>query len=174
MLANCQRMIFFAGLVARIALWLADRRDSRSAEASCRILVRVMGGTVMAEVALDEELIESLKDAKKSPRNFALIAKGSNPVKLLVQKKKFQDGALAKARTEAKGNDIIIGVLVVSGSNLTFQVLWEEPSIKETKIKDLIAEQADMTVKVQWEVVTALTEVREDEKEQGKGPSVDG
>ena len=110
----------------------------------------------MAEAILDKELVEGLNAAKKAPRNYALIVKGANPVKLLVQKKKFQDGELAKAKSEAKGNEIITGVLLASGTDFAFQVLGEEPTIKTTKIKELIVEQAEMSVKPRWEVVTAL------------------
>ena len=135
--------------------------------------------------ALDEELIEGLKGAKKSPRNFALIAKGVSPVKLLVQKKKFRDGELMKAKTEAKGNDVITGVLVASGSDFAFQVLGAEPSVKTTKLKELIAEQTEMTAKPRWEVVTTLTEVKEEDEQReqesqdavagtGPAPSLDG
>jgi hypothetical protein len=120
----------------------------------------------MANVALDDELIEGLKGAKKSPRHFALIAKGMTPVKLLVQKKKFRDGELMKAKTEAKGNEIITGVLVASGSDFAFQVLGEEPSVKPMKLKELIAEQAEMPAKPRWEVVTVLTDVGEEEEEE--------
>ncbi len=115
----------------------------------------------MAEAILDKELVEGLNAAKKAPRNYALIIKGANPVKLLVQKKKLQDGELAKAKSEAKGNEIITGVLVASGTDFAFQVVGEEPTIKTTKIKELIAEQAEMSVKPRWEVVTALTSTDE-------------
>lgn len=110
----------------------------------------------MAEATLDKELVEGLNAAKKTPRNYALVVKGANPVKLLVQKKKFQDGELAKAKAAAKGNDVITGVLVASGTDFAFQVLGEEPTIKPTKIKELIAEQAEMSVKPRWEIVTAF------------------
>jgi len=125
----------------------------------------------MPEVALDDDLIEGLKGAKKSPRNFALIAKGVNPVKLLVQKKKFRDGELAKAKAEAKGTEVITGVLVASGSDFAFQILGEEPAVKPTKLKELIVEQTEITAKPRWEVVTALTEVSEEESEQGEQES---
>jgi hypothetical protein len=118
----------------------------------------------MAKETLDSDLIEGLKQAKKSPRNFALIAKGVTPLRLLVQKKKFRDGELMKAKTEAKGNDIIVGVLVANGSDFAFQVLGEEPTIKPIKLKELIEEQTEMTSKPRWEVVTALQEIGGDEE----------
>lgn len=117
----------------------------------------------MPGTALDEELTEGLKQAKKTPRHFALIVKGANPVKLMVRKKKFRDGELAKAKTEAKGNDFIVGILAVSGADFAFQVL-AEPTVKPTKLKELIAEQTEMTAKPRWEVVTALPEIGDEEE----------
>jgi hypothetical protein len=126
----------------------------------------------MANVALDDDLIEGLKQAKKSPRYFALIAKGVSPLKLLVQKKKFRDGELMKAKTEAKGNEIITGVLTASGTDFAFQVVGEEePSLKPVKLKELIAEQAEMPSKPRWELVKALPELGDAEDEQGEQDS---
>jgi hypothetical protein len=122
----------------------------------------------MPGTALDEELIESLKDAKKSPRNFALVVKGVAPVKLVVQKKKLKEGALMKAKTEAKGNDVITGVLEASGSDFAFKVVGQEPSVKVTKLKEFIAEQTEMTVKPRWEVVNDLPKVADEEEESNE------
>ena len=120
----------------------------------------------MAGTMLDQELADGLKQARKSPRNFALIAKGVNPLKLMVRKKKFAEGALAKAKSEAKGNEVITGVLVVSGADFAFQVLTEQ-TIKPTKLKELISEQAEITCKPRWEVVPTLPDIG-DEDEQGE------
>jgi len=121
----------------------------------------------MAAAKLDEELIQGLKDAKKTPRNFALIVKGVTPVKLLVQKKKFQEGVLMKAKTEAKGNEIITGVLEVSGSDFAFKVVGDaEPGVKTTKLKEFIAEQTEMTAKPRWELVKELPKLSDDENER--------
>jgi hypothetical protein len=121
----------------------------------------------MAGTMLDQELTEGLKQAKKAPRNFALIAKGANPVKLMVRKKKFRDGELAKAKAEAKGNDVVTGVLVASGADFAFQVLVE-PTVKPIKLKELIVEQTEMTAKPRWEVVPTLPEIGSDEDEQAE------
>lgn len=119
----------------------------------------------MAGTMLDEALTEGLKQAKKSPRNFALIVKGANPVKLFVRKKKFRDGELAKAKTEAKGNDYIVGVLVVSGADFAFQVL-AEPTVKPLKLKELITEPTEMTAKPRWEVLPTLPDIGGDEEDE--------
>jgi hypothetical protein len=121
----------------------------------------------MPEAVLDADLAEGLNAAKKTPRNFALIVKGVTPVKLMVQKKKFKDGDLMKAKTEAKGNDYIIGVLEASGSDFAFKVLGsEEPAVKTMKIKELIAEHAEITAKPRWVLVNELPSIGDEEESQ--------
>ena len=51
-----------------------------------------------------------------------------------MQKKKITDGAMNKAKSEAKGNAVINGVVVGSGTDLAFEVLDAEPSIKPVKL----------------------------------------
>src|SRR5262245_17020031 len=117
----------------------------------------------MAEAVLDEELADGLSAAKKAPRNFALIVKGVSPVKLMVRKKKFKDAELMKAKTAAKGNDYIVGVLEASGSDFAFKVLGkDEPGVTPIKLKDFISEQTDMTSQPRWELVKELPDVGDD------------
>src|SRR5262245_36583058 len=125
----------------------------------------------MPQAVLDEELAEGLSQAKKSPRNFALILKGEKPVKLIVQKKKFRDAGLATARTEAKGNDYVTGVLEASGSDFAFIIQAKEaPGVNMLKLKELIAEQADVTAKPRWELVKELPNIGDDDDVQQPGP----
>lgn len=120
----------------------------------------------MPDSKLDEDLVEGLKQAKKAPRNFALIVKGAAPVKLLVRKKKIKDAELLKAKTEAKGTDYIAGVVEGSGSEFAFKIVAEkEPAVLPAKIKDLIGEQADMTTKARWELVKELPKLPDEESE---------
>src|SRR5687767_14474545 len=129
----------------------------------------------MPQAVLDEELVEGLNAAKKTPRNFALIVRGQTPVKLLIQKKKFRDGELMQAKTDAKGNDIIVGVLEASGSDFAFKVMGNaEPDVKTLKLKELIAEQADITAKPRWMLVNELPDVGEEnevQKQSGQQPT---
>jgi hypothetical protein len=131
----------------------------------------------MPKTDLDEELADGLSAAKKTPRNFALIVKGPNPVKLMVRKKKFRDAELMKAKTENKGDDFITGVLEASGSDFVFKVAGrdEEPGVKTLKLKELIAEQADMTAKPRWELVKALPDIddkdSQEKESQDKAPA---
>lgn len=115
---------------------------------------------------LDPELVEGISLAKKKPLSFALIAKGTEPVKLIIQKKVIKEGAIAKAKSTYKGNLVISGVCIGSGAQLEFQVVGEasdEPSIKTKKIKDFIAEQAGVTIMPSWKCVPALPNVEDDE-----------
>src|SRR5262245_43813009 len=90
---------------------------------------------------LDEELYNGLQQARKrKPRNFCLIAKGLEVVKLIVRKKKINDGQAQKAKSEAKGTLVIMGVVVGEGMELSFEIVGSEPSIAPKKIKDFIAE----------------------------------
>lgn len=118
----------------------------------------------MPAAKLDEDLVEGLSKAKKAPRNFALITKGAAPVKLLVKKKKIKDAELQKAKSESKGTDYIVGVIEGNGSEFVFKVTGDkEPTILAMKIKELIGEQADMTVKARWELVKELPDIGEEE-----------
>jgi hypothetical protein len=117
---------------------------------------------------LDEELFAGLQQArKKKARNYCLIAKGPEVLKLIVQKKKIPAGVVQKAKSEVKGNNIIEGVVFGEGVSLTFEVLDSEPSIKPKKIKEYIAEKTDLTVKPEWKVVTAFKQVQEDDESEG-------
>lgn len=117
---------------------------------------------------LDEDLLAGLQQArKKKARNYCLIAKGPEVLKLIVQKKKIPAGVVQKAKAEVKGNNIIQGVVFGEGVWLSFEVLDSEPSIKPKKIKEYIADKTDLTVKPEWTVVSSLREVQEDDESEG-------
>ncbi len=119
-----------------------------------------------ATATLDEDLLNGLQQArKKKPRYFAMITKGPDVVGLIVQKKRILEGQAQKAKVEFKGNQIIQGVCQGQGVELTFEVVEAEPSIKPIKIKEFINERTELTVKPQWAVVPALSEVKEIEEE---------
>jgi hypothetical protein len=123
---------------------------------------------------LDEDLFAGLQQArKKKARNYCLIAKGPEVLKLIVQKKKIPAGVVQKAKAEVKGNNIIEGVVFGEGVSLTFEVLDSEPSIKAKKIKEYIAEKTELTVKPEWKVVTAFRQVEEDEAEGPQAESAE-
>jgi hypothetical protein len=119
---------------------------------------------------IDEELKAGLTQAKKKARNYVLIAKGSTAVKLIVQKKPIKAGDVMKAKTEAKGNTVVEGTCIGDGTDMVFQVVGEEPSIKTLTIKELIAEQTELTMKPRFQIVTELAKVLEDDGDENKIP----
>ena len=125
----------------------------------------------MADV-LDEDLELGLKQAKKKPRNFALVIKGSKALKLIVQKKPIKAGEVQAAKAEAKGTGFYKGVCQGDGGlEMVFKLVGEEPSVKTVQFKELIAEQTGLTIKPRFELVSELAEV-DDEAEESEGSEV--
>ncbi|MDX1944282.1 MAG: hypothetical protein SFU86_02665 [Pirellulaceae bacterium] len=124
----------------------------------------------MADKCEDEELRAGINQARKKPRNFALVAKGSSAVKLIVSKKPIKASDVQKAKTEAKGNIVVEGVVQGEGTELVFQTVGEEPSIKVLTIKELINEQTGLTLKARFQMVTELPKVLEDDDEVPEAP----
>ena len=58
---------------------------------------------------IDNELATELRKALKQPRNFALIARGVEPLKLFVQKKPLKLSELKTAKSELGGKQIKLG-----------------------------------------------------------------
>ncbi len=119
----------------------------------------------MADI-LDEELEKGLRQAKKKPRNFAAICKGTKLLKLIVKKKPIKQPEIMAAKSEVQGNAIITGVCVGDGgAGMVFQVEGDEPSIKIPQMREYITEQTGLAIKPRFEVVQALEEVDENESE---------
>ena len=112
-------------------------------------------------VELDKELAKSLQVAKKKPRNFAIIAKGANVLKLMVDKKPIKEGPLQKAKKECLGTAIVKGVVGGDGPELVFQVL-ELPAIGEPKLKKFIADTTRLNVAPRFQVVQEIQEINDD------------
>jgi hypothetical protein len=119
----------------------------------------------MADNCEDPELRTGLTQARKKPRNFCLIAKGTTAAKLIVSKKLIKAGDVQKAKAEAKGNLVIEGVCQGEGAEMVFQVVGDEPTVKALTIKELIAEQTGLTLKARFAVVNELPAVEEEENE---------
>jgi hypothetical protein len=114
----------------------------------------------MSKTLADAELDAGLDEAKKKPRHFAIITKGTqNIVKMIVQKKRVLEGDILAARSEFGGNSSITGVCTRDGQQLILQVTDKEPALQPVKIKQFITEQTGATVKPQWQIVAALTAV---------------
>ena len=119
----------------------------------------------MGKDDLDKDLQKSLQQARKKPRNFAIIAQGTTPVKLIVSKKPIKAGELTDAKKEFKGNLIVKGIVTGGdGPELLFQVL-EEPSIQLPKLKEYLKETGGVTLKPRFQVVADVAEIDDDEPE---------
>lgn len=125
---------------------------------------------------LDKALAKSIQKAKQKPRNFVIVGKGSNVLKLLVDRKRIPPSDVTAAKKESGGNSTIQGVLTGgAGPELIFQVL-ELPSITAVKLRNFILETTGLTLKPQFEVLPSLTEVDEagdeesEEAEASEGP----
>lgn len=112
---------------------------------------------------IDKELYDGLQQCrKKKPRYFCVVAKGAEVVKMIVQKKKINDGQAQKAKSENKGNLVVTGIVIGEGMDLSFEITGAEPSITPKRIKDYISDNTDLTLKPKWTVVTELRQVEEE------------
>jgi hypothetical protein len=122
---------------------------------------------------LDDELIEGLRQAKKKPRNFAVVLKGSKVLKLIVRKKPIKTQEILEAKSEVKGTDYIQGVCQGDGgAEIVFRVVGPEPGVKAPQFKELIAEQTGLTIKPRFESVKELQEVNDDGPDDGPSENV--
>jgi hypothetical protein len=118
----------------------------------------------------DTELESALDEARKKPRYFAIVVKGQNIVKMIVQKKRIKDGDIAYAKREFSGNGSITGVCSRKGAEFVLQVLDQEPPLKALKVKEFIALETGIPIKPRWEVVTQFGPVDDEEGQPGPPP----
>jgi len=108
---------------------------------------------------LDTELAKRLRKALKQPRNFAIIARGVEPLKLFVQKKPLKRSELKAAKSELGGKQIIQGICQGDGGKeIVFQVEGREPRIRATTFRQFIAAQCGLILAPRFEVVEELDE----------------
>ena len=104
----------------------------------------------------DKDLAKALQAAKSRPRNFAIIAKGPNVLKLIVDKRPIKEGLLRKIKQECHGNRIVRGVVCGGvGPELRFQVT-EEPSLSDIKLRKFIMEEAQLPLKATFQLLEGL------------------
>lgn len=106
---------------------------------------------------IDTELAKKLRKALKQSRNFALIARGVEPLKLFVQKKPLKMSELKTAKSELGGKQIIQGICHGDGGKeIVFQVEGREPRIRATTLRKFIAEQSGLILTPRFEAVKEL------------------
>jgi hypothetical protein len=111
--------------------------------------------------ALDEELAQGLKQARKKPRNFVLLGKGTTVLKLIIDKKPIKSSDVQEAKKATKATSVVSGVVVGDGADLIFKVVGEEPSFKTAAFKDYLSEQSGLKIKPRFQVVPELEEVND-------------
>ncbi|HND52922.1 MAG TPA: hypothetical protein PLV92_11015, partial [Pirellulaceae bacterium] len=118
---------------------------------------------------IDKELAKELQQAKKKGRNFAIIAKSANVVKLLLSKKPIRDGEILAAKKESGGNIVVQGVAVAGdGPELVFRVK-EETKVGAVKLRVYITENSGLTLKVRFEVQPDLQDLDLDDDDDAPG-----
>jgi len=121
----------------------------------------------------DDELLEGLRQAKKKPRNFAIVLKGSKVLKLIVKKKPIKPQEILEAKSEVKGTDYLQGVCQGDGgAEIVFRVVGPEPGVKAPQFKELISEQTGLAIKPRFESVKELQEVDDDSADDGGAENV--
>ena len=118
----------------------------------------------MSDSEIDEELLKLLKQARSKPRNFALVAKGTNCLKLIVSRRPIRDNLVVQAKKESGGNKAYRGICVgAGGMDMVFQVAdEEEPSIPLPKFKRFIADRTGLALKPRFETKADTAEIDDD------------
>lgn len=115
-------------------------------------------------MALDEELIAGLKQAKTQPRHFGIVAKGNATVHAIIRKKPVKEGELLKAKSEFKGNATYQGVVQFDGEAYMFS-FTEDPGLGLVKLRAYLTDHTGLTLKVACQVVDALPQVPDGDDE---------
>jgi hypothetical protein len=99
-----------------------------------------------------EDLKAALKQARRKPRYFAIVSKGSTVLGMIAQRRPIQSGIVRQLRHETGGNQITEGVCQGDGgATLIFKVSGEAPRIAESKLRKFIADETGLTIKPQFE-----------------------
>jgi hypothetical protein len=98
-----------------------------------------------------EDLAASLKQAKRQPRFFAIIANGKEVVSLLIRKKPLRDAVVKRARRDEGGKQTYQGICEgSSGSILVFKFSGGLPKFKPGRLRQFIAETTGIMVKPEF------------------------
>jgi len=126
----------------------------------------------MPDEVADEQLAKGLRQVRQKPHNFAILAKGPNVLKVILRKKPIKASDIQDAKSECKASLVVTGVCEgEGGTGIVFRVVGEEPSIRANALRDHLNEQAGLTIKPRFEVVTQLNEVNDDGDDSKAIPS---
>jgi hypothetical protein len=134
----------------------------------------------MATPEFDKVLAAALTAAKSASHGFAVVAKGSAVVHLLVSKTPIKDADVQKAKKEHGGTAVIRGKCQGHDGELVFHVS-KAPAIDAKKLKEYITHASNLSIKPRFEVVAEASlegdEASETEAEQagaGKAAGLEG
>jgi hypothetical protein len=103
-----------------------------------------------------KDLAAALKQAKRKPRHFAIVASGAEILSLLMQKKPFRPAVLKRERRDKGGKQIYQGICEgTSGSILAFKFEGGLPKIKPPRLRKFIADTTGIMIKPEFEVQSA-------------------
>ena len=125
-------------------------------------------------VDLDEALAQGLSQARRRPRNFVLIAKGSTCVGLLVKKKPIKEPEVLAARKISGGKIVVAGVCQGDGGpEMVFKVAEEPPAINLARLRQHLLDTTGLKLKPSFLVVPGLEAVDETDDEDRAGPAAE-
>ena len=103
-----------------------------------------------------EDLATALRQARRKPRHFGMIARGAEILALLAQRKPIRPGILRQIRRDKGGKQIVIGICEgVGGASLAFKVDGELPKVKKSRLREFISEATGLMVKPHFEPLRA-------------------
>ena len=102
------------------------------------------------------DLAAALKQAKRKPRYFAIVAAGPEILSLMMQKKPFRPAALKRERREEGGKQVYQGICeCISGSTLVFKFEGGLPRLKVPQLRKFIADKTGIMIKPEFQVLDA-------------------
>jgi hypothetical protein len=118
----------------------------------------------MAADEIDEELLLGIRQARRKPRNFAIIAKGPEVLHVLISRKPIRTGAAQAAKRAFHGNAVYVGACYGGdGNEFIFEVVGEEPLIPEVKLKRFLVERTGLPLKPRFVVTAEIGEIDDEE-----------
>ena len=102
------------------------------------------------------DLAAALKQAKRKPRYFAIVAAGPEILSLMMQKKPFRPAALKRERREEGGKQVYQGICeCISGSTLVFKFEGGLTRLKVPQLRKFIADKTGIMIKPEFQVLDA-------------------
>jgi hypothetical protein len=107
----------------------------------------------LAEAEEDrEDLATALRQARRKPRHFGIVARGAEILAMLAQRKPIRPGILRQLRRDKGGKQIITGICQGDGgASLTFKVAGDLPKIKKSHLREFISEATGLMTKPRFE-----------------------